>query len=284
MQHKDNVRCWVDHWNASVNLGNRVTDDWQAAVWDRRSDRYAKDTSDEVRRQRTDQVLALLDEAGFSPAGARILDIGCGPGTLSLPLARAGADVTALDISTGMLDRLRETAEREGLSIDPVRCSWWSADIDELGFRERFDLVIASMTPGIRDVETFDRMMACSKEFCYYSGFVQWGMDKAHREIYREILKEENGNRGPGMLYPFMYLYIRGYRPLVRFNHSVREMEQDWADAAERTIDFLGSRRDLNNEEKAKIRDYYRGNSENGKYRSTSDMHTGMMVWTVTGR
>lgn len=238
----------------------------------------------ETRRSRRAQTLEFLEEAGFYPEDAKVLDIGCGPGSLSLPLTRAGADVTALDISTGMLNPLHETAELEGLTIDLVRCSWWSADIDDLGFREKFDLVIASMMPGIRDVETFDQRIACSEEFCYYSGFVKWGMDRAHREIYKKILKEEIDNRGPGMLYPFVYLYIKGHRPLIRFTHSIREIEQDWADAAERAIDFLGSRRDLSDDEKTEIKDHYRNSSQNGKYRSTSDMYTGMMVWTVTGR
>ncbi len=282
MQQEDNVRCWTDYWNSSTNQAGQVTDDWQATVWDRRSARYAKDAPEDAKKQRIARVLEFLEGAGFYPEGATVLDIGCGPGTLSPPLARAGADVTALDISAGMLDRLRETAEREGLHINPIRCSWWSADIDELGFREGFDLVIASMTPGVRDVETFDRMMACSRKFCYCSGFVQWGMDRAHREIHTEILREEIGSHGPGMLYPFTYLYVRGYRPLVRFSHTIRDTEQDWAEAAERTIEFLGSRRDLSEEEKIKIRDYYREASQNGRYRSTSDAYTGMMIWTVT--
>jgi len=284
LQQEDNVKCWINCWNSSVNRAGQVTDDWQAAVWDRRSGRYAKDINGEARTKRAAQVLGFLKEAGFSPEGAHVLDIGCGPGTLSLPLAQAGADVTALDISTGMLDRLRETARQEGLHVNPVRCSWWSADIDKLGFRKKFDLVVASMTPGVRDVETFDQMMACSKQFCYYSGFVKWDMENAHREIYQEILGEEPGNRGPGMLYPFMYLYVQGYRPLVQFSHIVRDQEQDWAEAAERTIDFLGSNRVFDEETKEKIRNYYRDASPDGRYRSTSDLYTSMMVWTVAGR
>lgn len=284
MQQKDNVRCWANYWDLSVNRATPVTDDWQAAVWDRRSDSYAKDADDGTRTKKVAKTFEMLKEAGFSPEGADVLDIGCGPGSLSLPLARAGANVTALDISTGMLDRLREKAREEDLSVNPVRCSWWSADIDRLGFRNRFDLVVASMTPGVRDIETFDRMMACSRQFCYYSGFIRWDMEKAHREIYREILGEEPDSRRPGMLYPFMYLYVQGYRPLIRLDHAVRDQELGWAEAAERAIDFLGSNRDFDDGIKEQIRNYYRAASPGGRYRSTSDMYTGMMVWTVIGR
>lgn len=51
------------------------------------------------------------------PARPRIVDIGCGPGTASLLLAReTGGDVTAIDTHEPFLDRLRERAGAEGLS------------------------------------------------------------------------------------------------------------------------------------------------------------------------
>lgn len=52
--------------------------------------------------------------------GARILDIGAGTGFLSLPAARLGYRVTALDISPGMPVRLQTSAAREGLDIETV--------------------------------------------------------------------------------------------------------------------------------------------------------------------
>jgi SAM-dependent methyltransferase len=51
---------------------------------------------------------------------ARVLDAGAGTGFLSLSLARLGHRVTALDLSAGMLARLREVAGREGLAIEVV--------------------------------------------------------------------------------------------------------------------------------------------------------------------
>lgn len=53
--------------------------------------------------------------------GAKVLDICCGSGMDAEYLARAGARVVALDISSGCLSRARTRAERYGLSYDLVR-------------------------------------------------------------------------------------------------------------------------------------------------------------------
>ena len=49
--------------------------------------------------------------------GARVLDVACGSGNLSIPAARAGAVVTGVDIATNLLEQARARAESEGLTI-----------------------------------------------------------------------------------------------------------------------------------------------------------------------
>ncbi|MFN2490134.1 MAG: class I SAM-dependent methyltransferase [Actinomycetota bacterium] len=51
---------------------------------------------------------------------ARVLDVGAGTGFLTLGAARLGHRVTALDLSGGMLARLRTAAAAEGLAIEAV--------------------------------------------------------------------------------------------------------------------------------------------------------------------
>lgn len=58
----------------------------------------------------------LRESAPFQ--GLRILDIGCGGGLLSEPMARLGADVVGADAAAGNIPVARIHAEQSGLTID----------------------------------------------------------------------------------------------------------------------------------------------------------------------
>jgi SAM-dependent methyltransferase len=47
-------------------------------------------------------------------AGARVLDLGCGPGTIAIPLSRTGAEVVAVDLDASMLVEGRRLAAERG--------------------------------------------------------------------------------------------------------------------------------------------------------------------------
>lgn len=60
-----------------------------------------------------------LDEHGLKPlAGKKAADVGCGAGLLTEPLARLGAQVTALDAAPENIAAARLHAEGQGLAID----------------------------------------------------------------------------------------------------------------------------------------------------------------------
>lgn len=64
----------------------------------------------------------LLEKfAEWIPEGARVLDIGAGQGRNSLPLARSGCQVTALDPSPVALETIRQAAAAEELDITYVQ-------------------------------------------------------------------------------------------------------------------------------------------------------------------
>ena len=78
----------------------------------------------------------LGEESSFRPlTGKRALDVGCGAGLLSEPLARLGATVTALDAAQENIAIARAHAERQGLLID-----YRATPVEQLD-GEGFDLV-----------------------------------------------------------------------------------------------------------------------------------------------
>jgi 2-polyprenyl-3-methyl-5-hydroxy-6-metoxy-1,4-benzoquinol methylase len=64
----------------------------------------------------TAETLACLGELAVPPA--HIVDFGAGTGRLSIPLARQGYSVIAVEPSAAMLEQLRAKAEGAGLAME----------------------------------------------------------------------------------------------------------------------------------------------------------------------
>lgn len=66
--------------------------------------------------------------------GQRVLDVPCGKGRLTIPLARMGMAMTGVDLTAAYLRRARRVARKEGLDI-----RWVHADMREIAFDSEFD-------------------------------------------------------------------------------------------------------------------------------------------------
>jgi SAM-dependent methyltransferase len=82
----------------------------------------------------------LVEACGIGP-GNVVLDVAAGTGNASIPAAKAGAQVTASDLTPELLAAGRARAEGEGLTLD-----WVQADAEHLPFGDAsFDVVMSSI-------------------------------------------------------------------------------------------------------------------------------------------
>jgi SAM-dependent methyltransferase len=86
------------------------------------------------------------DIAAVAPDGARVLEVGCGPGHLAVRLAHHEFDVTGLDLDLAMIARAQANTDRAG-NRGGRRPSFLVGDVAALAFPDRsFDLVVSTLS------------------------------------------------------------------------------------------------------------------------------------------
>ncbi len=89
-------------------------------------------------------LAAEVVEAADVEAGDRVLDVGCGPGAVSLSMLRRGADVTAVDVTPEMLEKLEENADIADVDATDIQTK--EADAADLPFADdEFTAALSSL-------------------------------------------------------------------------------------------------------------------------------------------
>lgn len=149
----DYLRMWNEQIARAFEQKGKAGED-NTSFWDNPAnvDRYVR------RLQRDDRgrIEKQLASMGIPP-GSSVLDIGAGPGTLSVPLALSGCSVTAVEPSGPMIRGME--AYRALSNAPPVRIiqkTWQTASRAEVG---RHDVVIASLSLMMENIrECIEKM------------------------------------------------------------------------------------------------------------------------------
>jgi len=105
----------------------------------------------------TSDIPFWLELAGQT--GSPVCELACGTGRVLLPLARAGFDVTGLDLSQKMLDVLQSKLDRESHEVQG-RVALIQADMKEFRFTTEFGLVFCAFN-SFQHLMTTDDQLAC---------------------------------------------------------------------------------------------------------------------------
>lgn len=277
---ESNSRYWAESWQKTAAYRAKDRGPMQAGFWNSMAQKFGQDRPAEQEDRKQKAVLDLIGTTGLDLNGAEVLDIGAGTGALSIPLARRGAKVTALDFSPEMLKKLQHRAADEHVALSgTLLASWDAVDLDAEGFRNRFDLVIASMTPAVRDPETFDKMLDASRGVGYYSGWIHREWDPAFHDLYHILFNEPFREESHGFYLPFMYLYMKGYRPEVRIRQDIWRSKESVDEMVERISGFFSLTKVIDDEMKGRMREYLSSRAQEGVCPATTVATTGMMVW-----
>lgn len=277
------VRLWLDARENSPTARRRHRNEReQVESWNRRAAGYAQRTRGPGGEQRSKAVHELLRQENVLAPGVKVLDIGAGPGNFAVPMALAGAEVTALEPAVEMVRVMEKRIEAEKLNnVSIINRLWQEVALEEDWLKGGFDLVFASMTPGVSDPETLQKMLDVSRKYCYYSGHSGPRWEQAHRDLWQRFFNEDIGCPAGDILYPFGLLYASGYRPKMSFVHIRRVEEHTVEKAVENLSQFFWSYLDVTPEVRQVIEDYVKERAENGIFRQEQKICHGMMLWRV---
>uniref|UniRef100_A0A7C4MLN2 Class I SAM-dependent methyltransferase n=1 Tax=Desulfatirhabdium butyrativorans TaxID=340467 RepID=A0A7C4MLN2_9BACT len=205
------IDFWKKTWMAFRNESilqitqRRHSDRWKT-FYDETSGIWAEMSGDAVSlaRQITNH---LTDHTTIAP-GKTALDIGCGPGALSLCLAERGIRVTALDYSRPMLKALENTCRSRGVSISTCLTDW-----AQFHTTERYDLVIASCFPDVMCPDGIERMETLSNDCC--AVVIGWGKEAfpIRERLWNALMKTALPKTAAHMTCMINYLMTLGRFP-----------------------------------------------------------------------
>lgn len=275
---------WEELWNQSDPQGKQPVDrDKSIAMWNNRARRFAHNTAnnqDNIARR--ELVFRFLADCGVELKGATVLDIGAGPGNYALPMAKVAKEVVVLDPAPNMLEIIKQRAEASGLSnISYISTPWEDIDLDALGWRGKFDLVFASVVPGVKDVPTLAKMIAASRKYCYLSKFAGERKNNIQHKIWQRLMGKSRNLHSMDVFLPWNLLYAWGYFPHTKFVASNWENKEPIEMMEKRMCDWFARFDDLPANYRQVIRQVLEEEAVNGMVTEKVNSHLGLMVWHV---
>jgi SAM-dependent methyltransferase len=227
--------------------------------------------------ERAEQVISRLSVDD----NTSVIDIGCGPGTVTIPLARVARTVTAIDPAHAMIRKLEESARSERLrNINTLNKKW-----EDIVFNQDLvahDIVVASYSLIMEDIrEALEKMnVLATQGVClfWFAGRQTWGYDLLWLKLFGEPFVA-----GPSHIYLLNVLNQMGIYPNVEITR--RTHVQRFASFDEAVQNWRENFPQITIEQDQIIREHVSNSlqDEDGTYSSRSNVTTAMIWWRNDG-
>ncbi len=221
---------------------------WQAkgpAHWDGKASSFAERTA------KSGYAEEFLRRLPLDPS-CTVLDMGSGPGTLSLPLAARCRHVTALDFSRTMLDILEQRAVKQGLHNISTRQLSWQDEWLAQGIIPH-DIAIASRSLAVPDLGAALKKLnrSAHRLVCVADRVGSGPFDPAAFAAVGRTL-----DSGPDYIYTVNLLHQTGYLPKIDYIRL--DEKPEYPSFAEVLSSCMWMFSDLNKDEEQKLAQYLR--------------------------
>jgi len=206
-----------------------------------------------------------------------VLDLGCGEGTITIPLAKKASNLTAVDLSENMLNQIIEKADKNSLNnINTLKMDLGEVNVNNIG---HYDIVIASRS--VNSIYSARKFLKNINEIANKYVFITlYGPEnKKYEKVIAELLNKDYRNY-PHYSYIFNLLVNMGISPNAENLYCESLIEYE---SVEDALDRIGWRLGgLNHEENSKLKKHLKEIlvvNEREKLENPLDKAEWILIW-----
>ena len=257
--------------------------------WDKSADYWEHERKKNRKSdQRMKNAIKLLTEKGILNKSTTLCDIGCGPGRFAAEFGKVCKSVTGLDISPKMISYGMEHIKREGLTNVLLKtCDFEKMDVKKEGYYKAFDIVFASFTPAIHNLNSLIKAIEMSKGYCCISTHLNDSYplrSKIMEEVFGRTLEQRWTGRGFYTI--FNELFLMGYNPETSYNTRTQQSsfvpDNEFVD---HIMEHMLEEDEQTKENKEKILNWLKDNcDEDGKIVDNSTNTYATIIWDTRNK
>jgi len=267
---------WEEEWSKAHEASPLKVTTENEAKWERYwsicAEQYGRDV--EADRALYEAVVDHLVREGRLRTTDAVLDIGCGPGTYTIPLAQRARLVVGLDSAPGMIEELNRRASAQGLKNVRGTVGRWE-DMDG----SDSDLVVCVLSPAVRDAKALLRMLSVSRRDCCYITAALGEEMRTRNELWQKVVGEFRPSNAYDVRFPLNILMERGLRP------DLKHVSADFNTAARADVVISNYQAyfeiftEMNEEKRTIVKDHILDRSENGLFHRKGRKVLAVITW-----